>query len=115
VSGERRDRPGESAGAKTRPKAPADVVLGVDQAPRLTLDLRHWDLHDYSWDERTGVGRYKYRRREERLVVDVPQPTGAQHSAWPNRAAIDHAAMLARYFEATRVQQLMQVAQVYGR
>lgn len=32
-----------------------------------------WKLADYDWDEVSGIGRYTYRREEEKFVVDKVQ------------------------------------------
>lgn len=78
---------------------------------------RGWLLVDYSWHEKTGVGRLVYRRRwnpKERVVVSVWQP--APHTdRWSFRPAINHDEVLGRYFEALRVTMAMQAEGVYGR
>jgi hypothetical protein len=97
-----------------RPPLVADLNLEPGENPRPTG--RGWLLVDYNWDEDTGVARLVYRRRKERLVVDVKQPAGRSQAGWRDRPAINHAAVLARYFESQRDQLVkLEAGGVYGR
>lgn len=98
-----------------KPPRPADYRLPVGANPRPNGD---WMLVDYSWDERTGIGRLSYRHRknrDERLVVELQQPASSAQEGWSERPEIDREAVLARYFESQRTQMVMQAAGVYGR
>lgn len=76
-----------------------------------------WLLVDYSWSEKTGIGRLVYRRRwdpKERVIVSIEQP-GPEYDLWFARRPIDHEAVLARYFESLHVTMAMQAVGAYGR
>lgn len=99
---------------KTAPRLePRPLPPGADPRP----DGPGWILVDYSWNEKTGIGRLVYRRRwdpKERVVVNVEQPT-KDHDTWRLRPPIDHDAVLGRYFEALHVTMAMQEVGAYGR
>ena len=91
-------------------------VLAPGSNPR--PEGRGWMLVDYSWDERTGVARFAYRRRwdpKERVIVKVQQPANNRQVGWKNRPAIDRNAVLARHHDTVRHQAAMLAAGVYGR
>lgn len=94
-----------------------DVVrLPVGSNPRPVG--RGWFLVDYSWNEKTGVARLKYRNRfipKKVEVVEVEQPASAAQVGWTNRPPIDRRAVLARHHETIRHQALMADLSVYGR
>ena len=75
-------------------------------------------LEDYSWDEKSGFARLKYRRRGDatkRATVDHAQPAGPQHEGWEVRRDADRAEMFARYAEALRTTREMHRVGAYGR
>lgn len=50
-----------------------------------------WDLVDYTWNPKTGVGRYEYERRDEDTdvtegrVIEKAQPYHPSHVGWYTR------------------------------
>ncbi len=41
-----------------------------------------WELVEYVWDEKTGVGRFEYEQGEARVTVLRAQPATPTHAGW---------------------------------
>ena len=105
---------------KTPPRPEADYKLLVGENPRQILGPE-WRLVDYTWGEKSGTARMTYRLkwdRSQRRIVEVQQPADRTQAGWKQRPKLtdeQHAAMLARHFEAHRATSEKLAIGAYGR
>ena len=105
---------------KVAPRPEADYKLLAGENPRQILGPE-WRLVDYAWGEKSGIARMTYRLkwdRSQRRIVEVQQPADRTQAGWKQRPKLtneQHAAMLARHFEAFHVTSEKLAIGAYGR